>query len=108
LTGGLFASAFSKSTGIATAVSYTIAALICLVSMAPIVMADKMSKAMASFILSFNPIAAAVQITSESSPFEAVASSNLWVYNILALCVLTLFFLTAATARTWYLFHKQN
>jgi ABC-2 type transport system permease protein len=105
LTGGLFASSFSKTTGVATAIGYSIVAVICLVSFAPIVLGAKLAHNISFLILSVNPIAAAVQITSGNA-FQAY--QGLWGYNILALCVLTTFFLTASTMRTWYLFNKMD
>lgn len=105
LTGGLFASSFSKTTGVATAIGYSIVAIICLVSFAPIVLGAKLAHGISLFILAINPIAAAVQITSGNA-FQAY--QGLWKYNILALCILTTFFLVASTARTWYLFHKMD
>ena len=105
LTGGLFASAYSRTTGVATAVGYSIVAVICLVSFAPIVLGAKLAHNISFVILSINPIAAAVQITSGNA-FQSF--QGLWQYNILALCCLTIFFLSASTARTWYLFHKMD
>lgn len=104
LTAGLFSSAVSRTTGIATAVGYTITAFICLVSFAPVVLAGRLSASLSSFIISFNPIAAAMQITNDA--FDEYP--DLWTNNLIALCFLIAFFLTGATLRTWYLFNKQD
>jgi hypothetical protein len=105
LTGGLFASAYSRTTGVATAIAYSIVAVICLVSFAPIVLGAKLAHGISFCILSMNPIAAAVQITSGNA-FQSYQS--LWKYNIMALCILIAFFLISSIARTWYLFHKMD
>jgi hypothetical protein len=104
LAAGLFASAYSKTTSVATAVAYGLTAVICLVSFAPLVMGDRLSHGLSYFILSFNPIAGAMQVTSESF----VDYPNLWWSNLVALASLTGLFLFAATLRTWYLFRKQD
>ncbi|HBC85541.1 MAG TPA: hypothetical protein DCZ94_01165 [Lentisphaeria bacterium] len=104
LTGGLFASSISKNTGIATAISYVITALICVVSMAPLVIGSKLSDSLSYFIISFNPIAAAAQITNNSlSEYP-----GLWRANIMCLSSLIVLFLVAATIRTWFLFRSRE
>ena len=105
LTGGLFASSISLKTGVATAISYSITGIICLVSFAPIVLGAKLSHTFSMLVLSINPIAAAMQIMSGSAFQEF---PGLWKYNIFALLVLTLLFLGGAVARSWYLFNKQG
>ena len=105
LTGGLFASAYSRTTGVATAVGYSIVAVICLVSFAPIILGAKLAHNISFFILSINPIAAAMQITSGNT-FSAY--QGLWKYNILALCILTTFFLVASIVKTWHLFNNMD
>lgn len=104
LTGGLFASAYSKTTGVATAIGYSIVAVVCLVSFAPIVLGAKLAHNFSFYILSINPIAAAMQITSSSFP----SYQGLWQANIIALSILITFFLSASIARVWYLFHKMD
>ncbi len=105
LTGGLFASSISQKTGVATAISYTITAVICMVSFAPIILGAKLSHTVSMLILSVNPIAAAMQIMSGSA-FQQFP--GLWKYNIFALISLIMFFLCGAIVRSWYLFNKQN
>jgi ABC-type transport system involved in multi-copper enzyme maturation permease subunit len=105
LTGGLFASSISRKTGVATAISYTITSIICLVSFAPVVLGSKLSHAFSMLVLSVNPIAAAMQIMSGTAFQEF---PGLWKYNIFALLTLIVFFLSGAIVRSWYLFNKQN
>ena len=104
LTCGLFSSSVSKNTGMATALSYIITAMICIVSLAPLVLGNKISADLAYMILSFNPIAAAAQITNNSlSDYP-----GLWKANMACLSMLIAFFLVAATLRTWYLFRARD
>jgi ABC-type transport system involved in multi-copper enzyme maturation permease subunit len=104
LTGGLFASSVSKNTGMATALSYVITALICIVSLAPLVLVNKISDSLAYMILSFNPIAAAAQVTNNSLNDYP----GLWKSNMVCLALLISFFLVAAMLRTWYLFRTRD
>ena len=104
LSAGLFCSAFAKSTPQATAGAYAITGVICLVTLVPVPLGEKFSHAMSFLLLSFNPIASAMQVTSNS--FSSYPS--LWIHNIFALLGLNLVFLTAATCRVYYLFRKQH
>ena len=105
LSAGLFASSVSRNTSIATAMSYSIAAVVCLLSLAPVVLGAKLAHGVARALLSLNPIAAAVQVTSGN------AFSNypgLWQRNIWFLSGLTVIFLFAATLRVWWMFNKRD
>ncbi len=104
LTCGLFSSSVSKNTGMATAFSYVITAIICIVSLAPLVLGNRISTSFSYIILSFNPIAAAAQITNNSlSDYP-----GLWKANMTCLSILIGFFLVAAILRTWYLFRTRD
>ena len=104
LTAGLVCSAFARSTPQATVGAYAITGLICLVSLIPVPLAEKFSHSMSFFLLSFNPIAAAMQITGGS--FANYPS--LWLHNIVVLLILNVVFLTAATWRVFRLFRRQS
>jgi hypothetical protein len=104
LTCGLFSSSISKNTGMATAISYALTSLICIVSLAPLVLGNKISGSLSYFILSFNPIAAAAQITNNSLPDYP----GLWKANMACLSILIAFFLASAMLRTWYLFRTRD
>jgi hypothetical protein len=105
LSAGLFASSVSKTTGVATAIAYSITAALCLLSFAPVVLGAKLARGFSSFLLSLNPIAAAVQVTGGDA-FSAYP--GLWVGNLWALGLLTVFFVAGAMARTWWLFNKMD
>lgn len=104
LAAGLFSSAVSKTTGAATALAYSLTAGICIVSFAPLVLGARLSYGLSFFILSFNPIAGAMQITNEA--FQEYP--DLWKYNIFVMALITLLFIGASTCRMWYLFRKQE
>ena len=104
LSAGLFCSAFAKSTPQATAGAYAVTGILCLVTLIPIPLEEKFSPGMSFFLLSFNPIAAAMQITGDA--FKNYPS--LWIHNIFTLLALNLVFLAAATGRVFYLFRKQH
>jgi hypothetical protein len=74
------------------------------VSFAPLVLGERLSPGLSFFILSFNPVAAAMQTTSDA--FSSYP--GLWKANILFLGVLSALFLTGATVRTWILFNRQE
>jgi len=104
LTGGLFASCVSRATSTATAIAYGFAATLCIVTMAPLVLEDNLAHWMSALILSFNPIAGAMQVTSD-------AFSNypgLWIDNLIATSLLIVALLTASVVRVWILFNNQD
>lgn len=103
LTGGLFASCLARTTAVATAIAYSFTAVICIVTMIPIPLEDKLSRGASTFLLSFNPIASAMQVTS-----DAFANyPGLWLNNIYAMAGLTVFFLAGSVFRVWQLFRKS-
>ncbi len=104
LAGGLFASSISSRTSIATAISYSIAAFLCVITLSPVALADRLSPAVAEKILTMNPIIAAMQSSFGVYP-EYI---SLWRNNIVFLCAAIVFFLATATVRTWLLFRKQE
>ena len=104
LCAGLFSSSIAKNTSTATAFSYGFAAVICVVTLLPLPLADDMTHGTAMCILSFNPFAAAIQ--SANGAFADFP--NLWINNFFALGCLILLFLSASVARVWYLFRNMN
>lgn len=104
LTGGLFASCLSRTTARATAFAYGFTAVICIATLSPLVLEDNLAPWLSKFILSFNPIAAAMQVTSD-------AFSNypgLWICNLFAMSGLTVLMLSGSVAKVWSLFRSQN
>jgi hypothetical protein len=104
LSSGLFASSISKKTSVATAIAYVITASICVLSFAPLLLKAKLSQETAFLILSFNPLASALQVTN--GYFQEFP--GLWMKNISAMIALVFFFTIFATARTWHLFRTQD
>ncbi len=104
LSTGLFASSMARKTGVATAVAYVLTASICVLSFAPLILKGKMSSETGLLILSFNPVASALQITNSAFP----EFPGLWIRNIYTMISLVVFFTVCATARTWWLFRTQE
>lgn len=104
LCAGLFSSAFSRKTSVATAVAYVVTAMICVLSFAPLVMKNKLSYSLNMAILSFNPVASALQITNSGFP----EYPGLWLRNIYTLLGIVAVFTALATLRTWWLFRRQD
>lgn len=104
LCGGLFASAFSRTTAIATALAYGITGIICIVTLLPLALEEKLSYGLSFALLSFNPIVAAMQATGDSF----ANYPGLWIRNMLSLALLILFFLAASMGRVWFLFRRQK
>lgn len=104
LSAGLLASSFARSTPEATAIAYGITGIICIVTLLPIPLEDKFSHGLSHFLLAFNPIVAAMQVTSDS--FKNYP--GLWIQNIFTLLGLNLFFLAVSVARVCRLFRKQT
>ncbi len=104
LSTGLFASSMARKTGVATAVAYVLTASICVLSFAPLILKSKISSETGLLILSFNPVASALQITNSAFP----EFPGLWTRNIYTMISLVVFFTAFATARTWWLFRTQE
>lgn len=104
LSAGLFASAISRTTTVATAIAYSITGILCIVTLLPLALGDKLSNGFAAFVLSFNPIVAAMQVTSHFFP----EYPGIWIQNLESLFALILFFLIGSVLRVWYLFRAQS
>jgi ABC-type transport system involved in multi-copper enzyme maturation permease subunit len=102
LSSGLFASAFCKNTGAATAIAYVISASMCVVSFAPIILKSKLPPEISQIILSLNPIASALQVTNGSFG----EYPGLWIQNIFMMSGIVVFFTASAMARTWWIFRS--
>lgn len=100
LSGGIFASSISRKSSVATAIAYSITAFICVITLAPLVLAERLSHQVARTILSFNPIICAMQISFGVLP----QYSEIWKTNIFILISLSLIFMSIAAIRTWHIF----
>ena len=104
LTGGLLSSCISRTTARATAFAYGFTAVICLATLSPLVLEDNLAPWLSKFILSFNPIAGAMQVTSDAFGNYP----NLWICNLVAMASLTVLMLMASVLRVWILFRSQD
>ncbi len=104
LSAGLFASSIAKNTTSATVMAYAFTIVICIVTLLPIPLQDKFSRPFASFLLSLNPIASAMQLTDGSFAMYP----DLWQKYIVTAFLLTLLLLGGTVARVCYLFRYKN
>ncbi len=105
ISAGLFASAFSRSTSSATAISYCFAAFICIVTLAALI-PDAFTQKVQEILLTLNPIVAALRVTSDEM-FEQL-SDKVWVYNLVVLSVIALFFVAGSSVRVYYIFTRRS
>lgn len=103
LSTGLFCSAYAKNTPQATAAAYAVTGILCVVTFLPLLLADRFSPSLAYFILSFNPIAAAMQATGDVLKHYP----SLWISNFITFLVLNILFLGAAAYRVCRLFRNE-
>ncbi|HPN84967.1 MAG TPA: hypothetical protein PK821_06485, partial [Victivallales bacterium] len=104
LSAGLFSSSVSKNTAAATASAYIITAAICVLSFFPLVAGGRISAETLSLVLSFNPIASALQMANGAfSDYP-----GMWMNNIKIMIGMIFSFTSLAIARTWWLFRNQE
>ena len=103
LSTGLFCSAYAKNTPQATAAAYAITGVLCVVTLLPLLLEERFSPALAYLILSFNPIAAAMQATSDVLKHYP----SLWISNLITLAILNFLFLAAAAYRVCRMFRNR-
>lgn len=96
---GLCASTLTPTTGAATAVSYVFAACVCLGTLSVLLLGSRVPAPVEAVVLCFNPIAGALQVTSDRmfDGLPKVFGNPLWVNTLLFLAGLTVL-LNAVTA----------
>jgi ABC-type transport system involved in multi-copper enzyme maturation permease subunit len=107
---GLCASTLAPTTGAATALSYVIAALVCLGSFSVLLFGSRVSPALAAFVLAVNPIAGALQVSSDRL-FESLPrlfGHPLWVNTIVFLAGLTLALVAVTALRVRMIFSQRE
>jgi len=84
---GLCASTLTPTTGAATAVSYSFAALVCIGTLSILLFGSRVSPSLQAIVLCFNPLVAALQITSDElfSKLPRIFGNPLWVNTMLFL-----------------------
>ena len=107
---GLFASTFMASTASATAVSYGFSALLCLGTLAVLLLGSRISAAGKALVLAMNPLAAALQVTSDHwfADVPLLFGNRLWENHLYFLGGLSVFLVVAAACRVHVLFHSRG
>ena len=102
LSAGLFASSIAANTSSATIISYSFTGFLCIVTLLPIPLQEKFSPALASFLLSLNPAASAMQLTDGTFALYP----DLWQKYIITAVILSLCLSGGTVARVYYLFRS--
>ncbi len=105
ITAGFFASAFSKSTSVATAISYCFAAFICIVTLAALI-PDALPAKIQTILLTINPVVAALRLMSDD--LFGQLPDDVWIHNLGALGGTALFFIIASSIRTYRIFTRRS
>ena len=110
VSAGLCASTIMKSTGAATALSYAFSAILCLGSLGVLLFGARIGPTLQGVILSFNPIAAALQITSDKwfSDLPMLMGNRLWQNNMIILVALTVLLTAITTVRVHIIFNRRE
>ena len=108
--GGLCASTLARSTGAATAVSYGFCVAVCLGTLGVLLFGTRVSPTVQTAILTFNPVVAALQITSDQlfSNQVSLFGNKLWQNHLIAMGALTLLLLGISAWRVHRLFRERE
>ncbi len=107
---GLCASTMVRRTGAATALSYCFSALICLGSLSVLLFGSRVSPKLQTFVLTCNPLIAALQITSDKwfADLPLLFGRRLWQNNLLFLTATTLLLLFVTAIRVHVIFNHRE
>jgi ABC-type transport system involved in multi-copper enzyme maturation permease subunit len=108
--GGLCASTLAATTGAATAVSYGFCIALCVCTLGVLLLGDRVSPAIETAILTFNPIVAALQITSDRLFADQVTlfGNKLWQNHLIAMAATTVLLLAVSSLRVRRLFTQRD
>lgn len=107
---GLAASGLAKTTGQATAISYAFSAVLCLAPLGTLLFGTRVTPELQTLILTTNPVAAALQVTSDSlfADLPRLWGRRLW-HNHLIFAGSLIALLTLATAiRVRHIFNHRT
>lgn len=106
---GLTASSLCRNTAAATAASYLFACTLCLAPLGVFLLGSRVSPEMQAWILTLNPVAAALQITSDTAfaGLPALWGNKLWQNHLLAMGALTVLLVMIASWRVHRLFRQR-
>lgn len=105
ITAGFCASAFSRNTSGATAMSYCVAAVLCIVTLAGVI-PGAFGDSTRNALLTANPVVAALRVTSDHMFTDLPPDT--WQYNLVFLISLSLIFVAASAWRVIYIFRKRD
>ncbi len=110
VSAGLCASTLAPTTAAATAFSYAFASFICLGTLSVLAVQDRLAPGLVALVLSFNPLAAAVQITSDTwfAELPLVFGRRLWQNNLIFLGSLTVFLTVLTAVRVRIILHRRG
>jgi len=104
-TAGLCASAFSRKTSHATAISYCFAAFICIVTLAA-ELPGAVPLEVRQLWLTINPVVAALRITSDELFSDMPA--DLWIHNLAFLGGISVLFVVLTSGRLYYILTQRK
>lgn len=105
---GLCASTLAPSTGAATALSYGFAAFICIGTLSVLLFGSRVSPQLQAVVLAFNPIVAALQVSSnELFLLPKVLGVPIWIDNLAFLASLTALLVLLTAVRVHVIFNHR-
>jgi ABC-type transport system involved in multi-copper enzyme maturation permease subunit len=107
---GLCASTFAASTPVATAVSYGVAAFLCVGTLGVLLPGERLSASVKASVLTLNPLVAALQVTSDTwfADQPLILGQPLWQVSFAALGLLSVALLAVTVVRVRSLFRVQD
>jgi ABC-type transport system involved in multi-copper enzyme maturation permease subunit len=109
VTAGLCASTLTPSTGAATAVSYGFAALVCIGTLSVLLFGSRVSPELQAIVLSFNPVVAALQISSNDlfQQLPKIFGLPLWINALGVLASVTIALVIVTAMRVHVIFNHR-
>jgi len=104
IAGGFCASAFSRNTSGATAVSYCFAAAICIVTFVALI-PGAVGTETGRMLLTLNPVAVALRVTSDQL-FPQLGEAA-WQHNLAAMLGITLALIVISSLRVYHIFTRR-
>ncbi|OGV71851.1 MAG: hypothetical protein A3K19_01135 [Lentisphaerae bacterium RIFOXYB12_FULL_65_16] len=106
---GLCASTITESTAAATAVSYVFSGIVCLGTLGVLLLGSRIGPELQTFVLTFNPLVAALQITSDTwfGDLPKLFGNRLWQNSLMALGGITLVLTMITALRVRYIFNHR-
>ena len=109
VSSGLLASSVAGSTGSAAAVSYAVSAGLCLGTLSVLLFSNRLDAAVVTGFLTFNPLVAALQITSDEwfADYPLLFGNALWQNHLIILGSLTILAILASALRVRHILRRR-